>query len=129
MFQTAPTQTQRMTTDNLDKILENEKQHNKADAWNKLDKNAKLVALHEFAGDDGALKTFLDTCVQLNKLNKVRDVSYNKETRKITGIPALTHNPTTRKYTLKNMDTKRVSTLKSLPPRREKIEDDLKVSE
>jgi hypothetical protein len=127
MFQTAPTQ--RMTTDNLDKILENEKQQNKADAWNKLDKNAKLAALNEFAGEDETLKVFLDTCIQLNKLNKVRDVSYNKETRKITAIPALTRNATTHKYTLKNMDAKRVSTLKSLPPKRDKIEDNVKVSE
>jgi hypothetical protein len=118
-----------LTTDNLDKILDNEKRQNKADAWNKLDNNLKLAAVAEFAGEDETMSQFLHTCVQLNKLNKVRDVSYNKEMRKIIAIPALVYDKETKKYTLKNMDTKRVNTLKSLPPKREKIEDDINASE
>ncbi len=114
-----------LTTDNLDKILDNEKRQNKADAWNKLDNNLKLAAVAEFAGEDETMSQFLHTCVQLNKLNKVRDVSYNKETRKIIAIPALVYDKETNKYTLKNMDNKRINTLKSLPPKREKIEDDI----
>lgn len=118
-----------LTTDNLDKILDNEKQQNKADAWNKLDNNLKLAAITEFAGADEKMCQFLNACIQLNKLNKVRDVSYNKETRKIIAIPALIYDTENKKYTLKNMDTKRVNTLKSLPPKRGKIEDDINISE
>lgn len=127
MFHNTPPSS-RMTTDNLDKILENEKQQNKTEAWNKLDKSAKLVALNEFAGENEVLKQFLNMCIELNKLSKVRDVSYNKETRKITAIPALLHNKETSKYTLKNMDVKRINTLNSLPLKRHKIENDLNVS-
>ncbi len=114
-----------MTTDNLDKILENEKQQNKTEAWNKLDKSVKLGILNDFAGNDDTMKQFLNTCIEMNKLTKVRDVSYNKEIRKITAIPALLYNKETQKYTLKNMDTKRINTLNSLPPKREKIENNL----
>ena len=52
-----------LTTDNLDKILDNEKQQNKADAWNKLDNNLKLAAITEFAGADEKMCQFLNACV------------------------------------------------------------------
>ena len=50
--------------------------------------------------------------------NKLKDVNYNKESQDITSIPALHFNQATRSFTLKIVDTKRVSTLKSLTPKR-----------
>ena len=64
------------------------------------------------------LKTFFNNCLEKNKLNKSKDVVYNKDERTITSIPALHFNQVTKNFTLKILDTKRVSTLKSLTPKR-----------
>ena len=115
----------------LDKILEKEKQRNKGEVWTKLDKPIKIQKLHEFAEKYGKehnlsskdlklLKTFFRSCLDKNKLNKTKDVVYNKENRIINSIPALHFNQVSKNFTLKLMD-KRVSTLKSLTPKK-KIE-------
>ena len=114
---------------NLDKMLENEKQKNKAESWNKLDKTVKIQKLHQFAekyGKDNALpqkdikslKTFFSECLNKNKIQKAKDVNYNKDSQEITSIPSLFFNTLSRNFTLKNTDAKRVSTLKSLTPKR-----------
>jgi len=113
----------------IDDILEREKQNNKSDAWNKLDKCAKIQRLHTFAekygsanglsvSDIKSLKLFFVNCLDKNKLHKTKDLSYNKDTREVIAIPALCFNSATNAFTLKITDTKRVSTLKSLTPKR-----------
>jgi hypothetical protein len=113
----------------LDNLLEIEKQQNKADAWNKLDKTAKIQKLHSFAekyGKDNtlpvkdvkSLKHFFTEALEKNKLQKTKDVVYDKEKGTIQSIPALFFNIQQRSFTLKNLDVKRVSTLKSLTPKR-----------
>jgi hypothetical protein len=113
----------------LDTLLENEKQQNKKDAWNKIDKTVKIQKLHEFAERYGkenslpvkdikSLKTFFIDSLDKAKLQKAKDVIYDKEKGIITSIPALFFNSTVRMFTLRIMDTKRVSTLKSLTPKR-----------
>ncbi len=131
---TSTTTTSNMSSSNLDELLEREKQNNKADSWNKLDKTVKTQALHAFAetyGKDNSLsakdvkslKMFFSDCLKTNKLNKTKDVKYDKDTRTILSVPALSYNTTNHNYTLKNTDAKRVSTLKSLTPKRsDKIE-------
>ena len=124
-----------MTSTNLDLLLEKEKQNNKADSWNKLDKTVKTQALHSFAETYGkdksmsakdvkSLKLFFSECLKTNKLNKTKDVKYDKDARTVLSIPALFYNTLNHNFTLKNIDAKRVSTLKSLTPKRiaEKIE-------
>ena len=124
-----------MTSTNLDILLEKEKQNNKADSWNKLDKTVKTQALHSFAETYGkdksmsakdvkSLKLFFSECLKTNKLNKTKDVKYDKDARTVLSIPALFYNTLNHNFTLKNIDAKRVSTLKSLTPKRiaEKIE-------
>jgi hypothetical protein len=112
----------------IDKILENEKQTNKNDNWNKLDKTMKIQKLHSFAekyGKDNSLpmktiktlKAFFIDCLEKNKLLKTKEVLYDKEKREITSIPTLTINNQTKNFTLRQCD-KRVSTLKSLTPKR-----------
>lgn len=114
---------------NIDTILENEKQTNKQDTWTKLDKTVKTQKLHIFAEKYGVdnglpqkdvktLKTFFTACLDKNKLQKTKDIVYDKDKSVIVSIPALVFNISTRAYTLKNMDAKRVSTIKSLTPRR-----------
>jgi hypothetical protein len=70
------------------------------------------------AKDIRLLKNFFKSCLDRNKLNRAKDVVYNKETREVVSIPALQFNPITRNFTLRIMDTKRVSTLKSLTPKK-----------
>jgi hypothetical protein len=117
----------------IEEMLEQEQLKNKAEAWNKLDKTHKIQKLHAFAekyGKDHSLpvketknlKAFFVDSLDKGKLQKTKDVNYNKETREILGIPALHFNSDTRAFTLRNLDTKRVSTLKSLTPKRAKDE-------
>ena len=113
----------------LDDLLEKEKARNKGDVWIKLDKSDRYQRLIEYADKHGKeqsmsskdiqlLKNFFKSCLDKNKLNKSKDVTYNKEERVIISIPALHYNQVTKNFTLKIMDNKRVSTLKSLTPKR-----------
>lgn len=118
-----------ITIDDIDKILERERQQNKRDNWIKLDKTAKIQKLHVYAetyGKDNSLpskdvkllKNFFISCLDKNKLSKSKDVVYNKEEMKILSIPALHFNKISHNFTLRIIDTKRVSTLKSLTPKK-----------
>jgi len=113
----------------IDDLLEKEKQHNKSEIWIKLDKTIKIQKLHQYAEKYGkehslpvkdikSLKTFFVSCLEKNKLNKTKDVVYAKEHGEITAIPSLYFNQSNRNFTLKITDMKRVSTLKSLTPKR-----------
>ena len=113
----------------IDTILESEKNHNKNDSWNKLDKTVKIQKLHIFAekyGKDNTLpmkeiknlKMFFNDSLDKNKLQKAKDVVYDKENGIIQSIPALFFNISNRAFTLKNLDSKHVSTIKSLTPKR-----------
>ena len=112
----------------LDELLEKEKQRNKGEIWTKLDKMIRIQKLHEFAERYGkehnlpvkeikSLKAFFKACLDKNKLKKSKDVVYNKELRFIVSVPALHFNQVTKNFTLKLLD-KRVSTLKSLTPKK-----------
>jgi len=113
----------------VDKLLEKEKQQNKTEAWNKIDKTGKIQRLHAFAEKYGkehslpvkdikSLKMFFIDCLEKMKLQKAKDVVYDKDTKEIASIPALHFNTANHNFTLKITDTKRVSTLKSLTPKR-----------
>ena len=124
-----PSSTNEVTYNTIDKLLEQEKQHNKGDSWNKLDKTVKIQKLHSFAEKYGkenslpvkdikTLKMFFVAALEKNKLQKTKDVIYDKDTKDIKSIPALHFNKEARNFTLRITDTKRVSTLKSLTPKR-----------
>jgi hypothetical protein len=126
---TMPTTTTEMSIHTIEALLDKEKQHNKTEPWNKLDKTVKIVRLHNFADTYGkehnlpvrdikALKSFFVDCLEKNKLQRAKDVVYEKDTTNIISIPSLHFNNVSRHFTLKIMDTKRVSTLKSLTPKR-----------
>lgn len=120
---------QESTFSTIDQMLENEKIQNKKESWNKINKTIKLQKLHEFAEKYGkehsipakdikSLKVFFSECLDKNKLQKTKDIVYDKEKGSITSIPALFFNSTNRSFTLKIMDAKRISTIKSLTPKR-----------
>jgi hypothetical protein len=127
-----PTDTNIIVETNISKIddfLEKEITNTRNENWNKLDKGSKIQKLHIFAEtyikenklptkEVRQLKNFFSDCINKNKLQKAKDVNYDKATGAILSIPSLTINSISRNFTLKNLDTKRVSTLKSLTPKR-----------
>lgn len=126
---TTPYDTNEVNYNTVEQLLEKEKQHNKSDSWNKLDKTVKIQKLHSFAEKYGkehslpvkeikTLKMFFISSLEKNKLQKTKDVVYDKDSKDITAIPALHFNKEARNFTLRILDTKRVSTLKSLTPKR-----------
>jgi len=109
---------------NLEKFLENEKNNNNNEPWCKLNKTVKTKKLIEFVDlykkdknldeeESKLLVTFLKDCIDRKKLQRVKDVSYDKSNGIIKEIPALTYIKSKKHFTLKIVD-KRVSTLKSL---------------
>jgi hypothetical protein len=114
-------------------MLEREKQHNTTDSWNRLNKTVKLQKLYGFADKYGRnenlsikeikqLKNFLNQSLENNKFQKSQCLQYNKDSSEIISIPSLIRNSTMpitgHCFTLKNTDPSRVSTMKSLTPKR-----------
>lgn len=104
--------------------------------WNKLTKITKKNKLYQYAekyaaenkynaNDLKMLKMFFLKTLDKGKLNKIKEVNYDLENQEIINIPGLFFNQTTKNFTLRNMDPKHVSTLKSLPsPKNEKVKID-----
>lgn len=113
---------------NLDKFLENEKNNNVNEPWCKLNKTIKTKKIQEYVEvykqqnnlndeESDILFLFLKDCIDRKKLQRVKDVLYDKENGNIKEIPALCYVKSNKHFTLKNID-KRVSTLKSLAPKK-----------
>ena len=113
----------------VDHILEKETQQNKNESWNKLNKTVKLQKLSIYAERYGVdhkysikeikqLKQFFLDSLERGKLQKTKEVIYDKNTQTINDIPGLFLHPTNHNFTLRIMDSKRVSTLNSLTPKR-----------
>ena len=109
---------------NLEKFLENEKNNNSNEPWCKLNKTIKTKKLIEFVElykkekelDENECKllvAFFKDALDRKKLQRVKDVAYDKLNGVVKEIPALTYVKSIKHFTLKNMD-KRISTLKSL---------------
>ena len=112
----------------IDQILDNENCHNKTEAWNKLNKTLKISKLHAFSDKFGAenkytpveivhLKRFFTEALEKKKLQKTKEVMYDKVTQEVKDVPGLFFNQTSHSFTIR-ADTKRISTLKSLTPKR-----------
>jgi hypothetical protein len=115
---------------NLDLFLENEKNNNNNEPWSKLDKTLKIKKLLLYAENYKIEKElndeeynnfilFLKDALDRKKLQRVKDVVYDKTTGIIKEIPGLFHNKLKNHFTIKNID-KRVSTSKSLAPKKTK---------
>ena len=117
---------------NLDKFLEDDKQISRKEPWSKLDKTMKTKKIMDFVASYStekklkkeqkeSLEAFLKDCLNRKRLQRVKDVDYDKEKGIIKSIPSLvfTKSSKQKQFTLKNVE-KRVSTLKSLPQNRRK---------
>lgn len=111
----------------LDKFLEDNKLHNKFENWSKIDNSNKQQKLFEYAelyseknhltqSEKENLQQFFKLCIQNKQLSKVKEVIYDKSTKKIKDIPVLLYNKETETFSLKNNEKTRLHTLKSLPP-------------
>ena len=115
-------ETKKIENDIIDNFLEKEKNINKKESWNKLNKTTKIKLLYDYAENLGkeykisniqikSLKVYLKSCLDRKQLQHVKDIIYNKDTQKITSIPNLIYKE--NKFTLKRSE-RRVSTLKAL---------------
>jgi hypothetical protein len=118
------TATNRHNATSMDLLLENEKERNKTESWNKIEKADRVQKLRMFADTWSAplsvevrdqLFFFLHECLDKNKLKNKKDIVYDKMSMTVKSIPSLVYLDNT--FTLIT-DSKRVSTLKSLTPRR-----------
>lgn len=128
--------------DSSENIIEtNKKQENETivpekvsiPTWNKLNKITKKNKLYYYAeiyaaenkynaNDLKMLKMFFLKTLEKGKLNKIKEVQYDINKQEILSIPGLFFNQTTKNFTLRNVDPKHVSTLKSLPsPKSQKV--------
>lgn len=112
----------------LDKFLQDEKNTNENEPWCKLNKTVKIKKMIEYIEnykkekdlsheETDKLTFFLKDCLDRKKLQRIKDVVYDKEKGIINDIPALTYIKANKHFTLKNIE-KRVSTLKSLPQKK-----------
>lgn len=113
----------------LEKFLSDTTESNKTERWNKLDKTVKLQKITQFidvyaaeqnisAEECACLRSYLKECLDKKKLMRVKDVVYDNDEDKLTSIPGLQYNKVSKKYTIKNTDTKRGSVLRGLPQRK-----------
>jgi len=113
---------------NIDNLLDQENIHNKTESWNKLNKTLKIQKLHHFSEKYGKehkysvkeiklLKHFFTDSLDKKKLQKAKEVMYDKYTQEITEIPGLYYHAINKAFTIR-ADVKRQSTLKSLTPKR-----------
>jgi len=113
---------------NIDTLLDQENTHNKTESWNKLNKTLKIQKLHHFSEKYGKehkysvkeikqLKHFFSDALEKKKLQKAKEVVYDKNTHEITEIPGLYYHVISKAFTIR-ADAKRQSTLKSLTPKR-----------
>ena len=118
------------TDEKLSEYLENEKRVNANTTWSKLNKAERLRLLDVYADgyatdntllpeEVATLKSYLKQSLDRKKLQRVKDVQYDKATGSIKSIPGLTFNKQQRKFTLKRSD-KKTSTLKNLPTKKKR---------
>ena len=111
--------------DNIEFFLESEKVANKDKPWSKLSKAYKLKKISEFVIEyskekeytpeqSSQLKIYLTDCLNRKKLQRQKDVVYDTETNKIKLINGLKYNKIKNKFTLKQKDKNKTSTLKCL---------------
>ena len=113
----------------LEKFLESEKTNNKVEQWAKLDIPAKIQRFILFAenyktennlseDEKDKLIIFLKDCLLRKKLQKAKEIVYDKLTGEIKEILGLSINKTTNNFTIRNITSKSVSTLKMLTPKK-----------
>jgi len=108
----------------LEEFFEKDKLNN-TEPWRNIEKEKKLAKMTCFAKqycmqnnlgevEEERLTYFLHECIRTNKIQKVKEIDYDKMKGTIKSIHGLHYDEDTRQFTLKYLD-KRVSTLIHLP--------------
>lgn len=129
-----------MDPSEFDKLLNGEKNTDHKENWNKLDSSIKIKKLEEYADDYGKtnslllddigiLKNFFKSAIRNNKLKKNKEVIYDINTGIVMDVPGLFYSKLHKKYTIKNLDTKHVSTMKTYTPKRSSKKNKTKITE
>lgn len=114
----------------LDNFLEKESCLNKKEHWIKLDKPDKIIKIKKYgekliekynlnADEIEIMNNFFINCVESKKINKIKDIEYDKVNGEILDVPIILFNEINRSFYLKKSD-KHISTLKSIPLRKNK---------
>lgn len=117
--------------DTLEKFLDESTETSKTERWNRLDLTMKLHKVREYIsrykeenslsdGEADALFKYLKDCLDKKKLTRVKDVIYDNDEDKLVSIPGLQYNKVSKKYTIKNTDSKKSSVLSRLPQKKAK---------
>lgn len=118
------------TDEKLSEYLENEKHINANTPWSKLTKTEKLRLLNLYANtyaitnsltDDETviLKSYLKQSLDRKKLQRIKDVQYDKATGIIKSISGLIFNKQQKRFTLKRNDSKS-TTLKNITTKKKR---------
>ena len=99
-----------LSENTMDIFLENEKKNVYSKTWSSLDKKTKLIKLRNFSlsykdildDEKEELYNYLVESLNNHKLNKVKDVNYDKETEEIISIQSLVYQ--NKKFTIKRKD-------------------------
>jgi hypothetical protein len=113
----------------VEAILERERTIVRSVTWARLERSTCISKLREFATVFGlenemtldektSLAEYLIIAYERKRLERARDVSFDKDTQNITDIPCLTFNKSSRKFTLSRSE-RRVSSSAALGPGRE----------
>ena len=113
---------------NIEDFLEKEKLYESKQPWGKLNKIKKFQKINEYIDSFSKKNNISDknksevlsnikNALNKKKLQRIKDVVYNKETGVIKSIPALEFDKEKLTLTLKNNEKKQ-STLKSLAPKK-----------
>lgn len=117
--------------DTLEKFLDESTETSKTERWNRLDLTMKLHKVREYIsrykeenslsdGEADALFKYLKDCLDKKKLTRVKDVVYDNDEDKLVSIPGLQYKKVSKKYTIKNTDSKKSSVLSRLPQKKAK---------
>ena len=116
------------TIENMEDFLEKEKMYESKLPWGKLNKTKRYEKISEYIEtfslknsiskqNKSELLALVKIALQRKKLQRIKDVVYNKETGVIKNIPAFDYDKETGILSLKNTEKKQ-STLKSLAPKK-----------
>jgi hypothetical protein len=114
----------------LDAFLDKEKEANNQLPWTKLDKSLKLKKIAIFVRkysnehqldkkNSQELGFYLKDCLERRKIQRQKDIEYDKTTGTIKQIPNLVYNKQSGKFTLKNNEKTQCIT-KGLAPKSKK---------
>lgn len=121
----------------IDDLISNQQRQNDNEQWNKIERSTKLKKLYYYAETYGlkqsmdpkdikALKMFFTSSLNKGRLLKNKDVVYNTDNCIIESIPGLQYNTKTKNFTIRNVELKHASTVKS---KQKKITNKIKVDE